>query len=242
MVEKVFESERLLFKPFSSLTSKEKGIIIQSWSNPFNARYNSTKDAKKSVLNISKLTEPTFKDLNNFYDCMYYRAVFDKSTNQIIGTCRFGKYYRTSNNDCWDFGFNVLLKHWYKGYGTEILGKVVKIARQDGIKSFIGSADAENIGSYKAMIKNGFAYDGIDADGDFVYKLDLAKAENKKDNINQNWNDYIAKLKQKLGLQMFEKLENINIKIKEIVKQIQNGEDENQLANEYYKQLFQEWL
>ena len=142
MVEKEFERNRLVFKPFSTLTDDEKKIIVKSWENPFNARYNKTKDANESVEKISRLAQPTFKKLEQYEDCMYFRAVFDKTTGELIGNCRFGKYYKSKTNECWDFGFNVLLKHWLKGYGTEIIGKItVPRIRQSVTCGVIGNVD-----------------------------------------------------------------------------------------------------
>lgn len=239
MLKKNFESERLIFKPFQELKESEKEIIIESWSNPFNARYNSTKDAGKYVEDISKLKEPTFQDLNNYYDCMYFRAVFDKKTDEIVGTCRFGKYYKSDVFDCWDFGFNVLLKHWYKGYGTEILGSIVEIAKCENVKKIIGCADMENFASYKAMIKNGFIYSGLDEDGDFIYSLDLEKEKISINKINKNWKDHIKMSKEVLGAEKYHMLEKIDFKILEIVKRIQAGEDEYTLVNNYSSELIE---
>ena len=236
MRKSIFENDRLVFKPFQQLTKDEKELIIKSWSNPFNARYNATKDARKSVENISNLQEPTFKDLNNYYDCMFFRAVFDKKINKLVGTCRFGKFYKSKTIDCWDFGFNVLLKYWYKGYGVEILGNIVEIAKSEGAKTIVGSADAENFSSYKAMIKNKFIYSGLDGDGDFIYSLDLKSPNISDDEINKNWNRHLLMAKERLGAKKYCKLEQVNAKTFEMVKRIWAGEDEDLLVK-YYNEL-----
>lgn len=237
MINKMFESKRLIFKPFSSLTEEQKEIIAKSWNNPFNARYNAMRDAGGSVEKLSKSAEPTFQDLNNFDDCMYFRVAFDSQTNEIIGTCRFGKYYRSETNDCWDFGFNVLLKHWYKGYGVEVLGKIIELAKQEGIKSFVGGADMENCGSYKAMIKNGFEYAGYDEDGDYKYILDLNKPAKTQTKIDEIWANHLDMTKKDLGIDKFNSLEEINKKIAEMVSKIQAGENEDELVKAYFEKL-----
>lgn len=237
MINKIFESERLIFKPFSSLTEEQKVIIAKSWDNPFNARYNAMRDARGSVEELSKSAEPTFQDLNNFDDCMYFRVAFDSKTNEIIGTCRFGKYYKSETNDCWDFGFNVLLKHWYKGYGAEVLGKIIELAKQEGIKSFVGGADIENYGSYKAMIKNGFEYAGYDEDGDYKYILDLNKPAKTQTEIDKTWANHLDMTKKDLGIDKFNCLEEINKKIAEMVSKIQAGENEDKLVKAYFEEL-----
>ncbi len=237
MIKEIFESERLLFKPFSSLTEQEKETVAKSWSNPFNARYNAMKDAKGSVEELSKSAEPTFQDLDNYNDCMHFRVAFDKTTGEIIGTCRFGKYHRSKTNNCWDFGFNVLLSQWYKGYGVEIIGKMLELARSEGVKTFVGGADMENYGSYKAMIKNGFDFVGYDEDGDYRYIADLSKPAKTKAEIDEIWANHLEMTKKDLGIDKFTRLEAINLKIAEMVKRIQSGENEDELVKVYFKDL-----
>ena len=237
MIKEIFESERLIFKPFSSLTEEQKEVVAKSWNNPFNARYNAMKDAKGSVEELSRSAEPTFQDLSNYDDCMYFRVAFDKETNEIIGTCRFGKYHRSKTNECWDFGFNVLLKYWYKGYGVEIIGKMIELAKNEGVKTFNGGADIENYGSYKAMIKNGFEYDDYDEDGDYRYLLDLSKPAKTKTEIDNAWLSHLDMTKKDLGIDKFNRLEAINKKIAEMVARIRAGENEDDLVKIYFEEL-----
>jgi RimJ/RimL family protein N-acetyltransferase len=228
---------RIQFKKFSELSQEEKMIIYNSWSNPINARYNSMKDPMGSIEELYTLTEPTFKNLNDYYDCMYFRVVIDQKTNDIVGTCRYGKYYKTDEDCVWDFGFNVVLKFWYEGYGTEILSKIIDIARASNIKSIVGSADKENFGSYKAMIKNGFEYIGIDDDGDYEYSIDLSKDSPSQVVINHNWNDYIDKLNMDLGKEYIEILEQQNLNIRQLVERLKNEECENILISEFNENI-----
>ena len=237
MMSEIFQSERLIYKPFSSLDSIGKEIIAKSWDNPFNARYNAMSDARESVEELSNIVEPTFNNLDDYYDCMYFRVVFDKGTGEIVGTCRFGKYYRSENGECWDFGFNVLLKYWGKGYGVEIVNQMIEVARSKGVKTFVGGADMENYASYKAMIRNGFEYVGYDDDGDYRYILDLSKKSKSKIEIERIWNEHLERTKKDLGIDKFNKLEKINIEIHEMVKRIQSGEDEDELVNCYFEKL-----
>lgn len=236
-MNKNFESERLIFKPFSILTDQEKEIVAKSWDNPFNARYNAMRDAKVAVKKLSESAEPTFQNLSNYSDCMYFRVAFDKTTNEIIGTCRFGKYYRSNTKDCWDFGFNVLLKHWYKGYGVEMISKMIELARNESVKSFVGGADIENYGSYKAMIKNGFDFVGYDEDGDYRYILDLSKPTKTKAEIDNVWLSHLDMTKKDIGIDKFNRLETINKKIAEMVKRIPAGENEDELVKVYFEEI-----
>ena len=230
MVDKIFESERLVFKQFNELTEKQIEEVGNSWANPFNARYNSMKNPYQSVREMISWQEPT--PWGN-----YYRVAFDKQTNELIGTCRFGKHYASESNQEWDFGFNVVLKHWFKGYGVEILSAIIKIAKLNNAKIIYGGADLENYGSYKAMVKNGFVYKGIDEDGDYRFILDLHSPDLSKEQIAKNWSEHIERTRRDFGEEKFNKLDFINKKIYEMVQKINAGENENQLVEKYFKEL-----
>lgn len=245
---KIIETERLILKPFSSLTEEQKEKTIKSWDNPFNARYNAEPDSRKSVENLMARGEPTFanidKSLESYYDTMFFRVAYDKITGELIGSCRFGKYPESENMNTWDFGFNVLLKHWSKGYGTEMVRKIIEIARDEGAQYFRGGADNDNFGSYHAMIKNGFKYIGIDNDGDFEFQLDLTKPTPSKKECEQEWQNHIQRYIDReneyghiFGLEKYEDLQKINRLIKTMVAEIQKGGDENTLVQEYNEKV-----
>lgn len=243
MLPEIIETERLIFKPFKMLKPEEKLEIGKSWANPFNARFNSQRNPYTSVERLASLNEPTFKNFEDAYDVMYFRAVFDKKTEELVGTCRLGKYWNSKNLDTWDFGFNIILKHWCKGYGVEILKTICELAKQEGAKFMRGGASNDNFGSYKAMVKNGFRYDGIDEpDHDFQFKLDLSASPRTKEEIKQEWDNLIELYDNRadeedatFGLEKRLKLEEINTKIKQMVERIQAGEDEDKLVAEYYE-------
>ena len=229
-MEKVFESERLIFKPFSELNDTQIKVVGDSWANPFNARYNAMKDPHGSAKETTTWSEPT--EWNN-----YYRVVFLKDSEEIIGTCRFGQYHGSTTDDCWDFGFNVVLKHWFKGYGVEILSKIVEVAKTHNVKTIRGGADIENYGSYRAMIKNGFDYVGYDDDGDYEYILQVNQKQKTKEEIEKNWDNHINRTRNDFGETRFNNLQHINKQIYEMVSRIQNGEDESQLVKQYFNKL-----
>ena len=79
---------------------------------------------------------------------MFFRVVRDKETYEIVGICRYGKYYDSEDNSIWDVGCNMLLKYWHSGYGVEVLTKIIELARNSGVKTIIGGADKENFGSF----------------------------------------------------------------------------------------------
>ena len=244
--------ERIEFRKFAELNDEQKRIVAKSWGNPFNQRYNyEPGDIYQTVDELSKLSEPSFKpELINselgdvYYQTMYFRVVFLKGTEEIVGTCRYGKYYGTDEIDYWDFGFNVLLKYWFKGFGTEIVKKIIEIAKNHeiGVKKIRGGADLENYGSYKAMVRNGFDFVGCDKDGDYEYILDLSKPQKTEKEIEENWSAHMEMTKKDLDKKkqgLFENLEYINSEIKIMVTRIQSGEDEDLLVQEYFEKLNQ---
>ena len=234
------ETERLILKPFKSLTEEQKEELIKSWDNPFNARFNAEPDSRKSVENLMVSPEPTFTNIgagSEYYsDTMFFRVAYDKITGELIGSCRFGKYPGSETMVTWDFGFNVLLKQWSKGYGTEMVKKIIEITKFKDAKFLRGWADNDNFGSYHAMIKNGFKYIGIDDDEDFEFELDLSKPKLSEEEIEENWQKHIRRYIRRFGKKRYSRLQEINRKIKEMVKRIQAGEDEDTLVQEYFEE------
>lgn len=242
----VIETERLILKPFYSLKDNEelKEELIKSWDNPFNARYNADPDSRKSVEDLIARCEPTFTSLESYYDTMFFRVVYDKNTGELIGSCRFGKYPESDSMDTWDFGFNVLLRHWGKGYGTEMVKKIIEIARSEGAKFVRGGADNDNFASYHAMVKNGFKYIGIDNDDDFEFQLDLTKPTPSKEECEKEWQEHIDRYKDRknenglvFGPEKYEDLQDINRLVKEMVAEIQAGGDEDALIQDYNEKV-----
>ena len=236
--------DRIEFRKFSELSEDQKRIIAKSWGNPFNQRYNyEPGDIYETVNELSLKQEPTFQNISDYYDTMYFRAVFLKGSQELIGTCRYGKYHGTDDASYWDFGFDVRIKYWFKGYGAEIIKNIISIARghEIDVKRIRGSADLENYGSYKAMIRNGFDYIDYDSDGDYEYQLDLIKPEKSEKEILDNWDRHMKRTindleSKKVGL--FKELEYINTETKIMVEKIQNGEDEDSLVEQYYEKLY----
>ena len=242
MIPEVIETERLIFKPFRMLSIEEKLEIGKSWANPFNARFNGQRNPYTSVESLASLNEPTFRNFEDAYDVMYFRAVFDKKTEELVGTCRLGKYWKSENFDTWDFGFNVILKHWCKGYGVDILKTICELARKEGAKFMRGGACNDNFGSYNAMVKNGFRYNDLDEDRDFQFLLDLSAPPRTKEEIKREWDDFIKIYDTRpdeenatFGKEKRLKLKKINDLIKEMVARIQAGEDEDKLVAEYFE-------
>lgn len=239
------ETERLILKPFKSLTEEQKEELIKSWDNPFNARYNAEPDSRKSVEDIIARDEPTFtligESLESYYDTMFFRVAYDKVTGELIGSCRFGKYPGSKTMDMWDFGFNVLVRHWSKSYGTEMVKKIIEIAKLEDAKYFRGGADNDNFASYHAMAMNGFKRcEKPDDDGDFEYILDLNAPKPTKEEMEQEWANHIKAYIERpsenglvFGQEKFDDLQVVSKLTKEMVEKIQSGGDEDALVEEY---------
>lgn len=234
------ETKRLILKPFSSLLEEQKEELIKSWDNPFNARYNSEANSRKSVEDLIARKEPIFASVESYYDTMFFRVAYDKKTGELIGSCRFGKYPESETMDTWDFGFNVLVRHWGKGYGTEILKKIIEIAKIEDVKYVRGGADNDNFGSYNAMVKNGFKYIGIDKDDDFEFQLDLTRPAPSKEECKEEWSKHIQRYIDRpnekgliFGKEKYDDLQVVSRLTKEMVGKIQADGDEDALIEEY---------
>lgn len=240
MIEKIIITKRFVFKPFSELTNKEKTVIIKCWKNPFCARFNAIKDPTATVEELANMPEPTFsiveESMVSWYDTNYFRAVFDRSSGELVGVCRFGMCFERQRPDIWAFGlFNVVMNHWGEGLGSKILEDVCVITKQEGIKYLYASANNDNFGSYHAMIKNGFKYAGLDGDKDFEYRKDLTKLEPTKEEIEEEWEKHTRRYVRKFGKKKLERLVKINELTKEMVTRIKAGENEDKLVQEYYQ-------
>jgi len=237
---KVIETERLFFKPFSALTKEEKKEIAKSWKNPFNARFNAINKPLTTAEEISTRKEPTFsligKNFEAFKDTNYFRAVFNKETKELIGVCRFGMYYELQQVNTWDFAlFNVFLKHWGNGYGVEILRGVCDFAKNEGVKYIYAGASNDNFSSYHAMIYSGLKYCRVDDDEDFEFRRDLTKEMPTKVDMEEEWQKHIRRYIRKFGKKRYNRLDEINKLIKEMVQRIHAGENEDELVKIYYE-------
>jgi RimJ/RimL family protein N-acetyltransferase len=77
----------------------------------------------------------------------------------------------TSESDQKTLGITALYAdntYWKNGYITEVIATILEIARQNGIKKVVSSADIHNLGSLKAHIKCGMKLSEINSE----YKFD----------------------------------------------------------------------
>ena len=239
----MIDNRELEFVPFRELTDRELFLIGKSWANPINARYNGMRDPYGSAIELSKLDEPRFLDKDNYYDSNYYRAVFIKGNGhsehrELVGTCRYGNY------KVWDFGFNILLKHWFKGLGAQILKHIIEVEQAYGANRIRGGADIENFGSYKAMVRNGCVMSRdidkeLDSDGDFEYWLeDVQNYKSPTANkVKDNWDYHMQRVKARLGQIRMKCLDDVNKLVFGLVERLKAGEDEDKLLAEYMPKI-----
>lgn len=190
MVPQIIETERLILRRFKS---EDINKIFNSWSNPQNYRYNEITWNRYEVAEMLEYEHPT--SWGN-----YYFIAEDKESGETVATLRFGKYWDSKPDDLiWNFGYNAFRsddkeeytiedikqafapngitkdKNWGRGYASEMIGAVLKIAKQEGIKGFIVGASIKNYPSLKVMLKNGFKFSKIDEDFDYELTLDMTK-------------------------------------------------------------------
>lgn len=239
MIDKVFGTKKFVYKSFSVLSEDEKMEIVKCWKNPFCARFNAIKNPTRVVKDLASKPEPTFSVIGKtnecWYDTNYFRVVFDRKTGELVGVCRIGMCFEKQNPNLWEFGlFNVLMKHWGRGVGVSMLQDVCEIVKCQGIKYICAGADNDNFASYRAMIKNGFKYAGLDSDGDFSYQRDLTKPMPSEEEIEEEWQKHVRRYIRKFGKGKFDRLNKINELIKEMLERIKHGENEESLLQEYY--------
>ena len=240
MIQEIITTKNFIYKPFSGLTENERRVIIDCWKNPFCARFNAIKNPSQSVDELASKPEPSFSVMGEnsecWFDTNYFRVVLDKNSKEVVGVCRFGMYFEKQNPNVWDFGlFNVVMNRWGEGLGVEILKDVCEMVKSQGIKYLYAGADNDNFGSYRAMIKNGFKYAGLDEDDDFEYRRDLTKPMPREEEIQEEWEKHKRRFIRRFGKKRYERLTKINDLTKEMIVRIKNGEDENKLVQEYYK-------
>lgn len=83
----------------------------------------------------------------------YPMVVFLKATGDFLGTCSIIPMDEGSR---WDLGYALHKKYWRKGYGTELLQKLIEIGKEKGVRSFSAKVAKENEASNALLKKIGF--------------------------------------------------------------------------------------
>ena len=95
--------------------------------------------------------------------------VLRKSDNMIIGVIDLRYTLNDYLKDFGNCGYSVRPSERKKGYATEMLHQLIKVAKKIGMKELQISVEKTNIGSIKVIEKNGGVYERS-----FTYENELA--------------------------------------------------------------------
>ncbi len=95
--------------------------------------------------------------------------VLRKSDNMIIGVIDLRHTLNDYLKDFGNCGYSVRPSERKKGYATEMLHQLIKVAKKIGMKELQISVEKTNIGSIKVIEKNGGVYERS-----FTYENELA--------------------------------------------------------------------
>jgi len=138
-------SERLNLRDIAEGDAK---AVYGVWNNKENEEY--MVDPVDSIDEIASIAKQMSADENNFLTVVSLKGI-----DKIIGTICFGK---TGDKPEWGFGYNIKKEYWGNGYATEIVKAVIEYGRGEGIKDFISSCAAENLGSARVLEKSGMIF------------------------------------------------------------------------------------
>ncbi len=80
-------------------------------------------------------------------------VIFKLESKEMIGICSMP--YVEHDNE-WHVGFRLLDEEWNKGYGTEVLGELVKIGKTKGIEKLNAVVNVGNVASEKILLRHSF--------------------------------------------------------------------------------------
>lgn len=161
------ESERLILKPIGTEQAEE---IYAKWaSDPRVTKYMLYNTHENSDVTRAWLSDV---EKNLMSDTSYDWGIYEKSTGELIGSC--GIYYG-DETQTFEPGYNFCYDAWGKGYGTEVLGRMILFAEKTlGQTRMCATACTENERSHHVLEKNGFRFDhrGVVTKYDGVTKRD----------------------------------------------------------------------
>lgn len=146
-----------------------KRLILRKWKNAdCEVLYKILQDAEV-VRDIDDGKVFSFEKTQKFLDAMeksdgesgFCRwKVIEKSSNEIVGSCGFGKISETSEIE---LGYLFAKKHWGKGFATEIAEAAIDYGFNNlGFREIIALTAPENIASQKVLEKIGFKKRGLE--------------------------------------------------------------------------------
>lgn len=162
----------LLVRPNKELEFKAiefKNEFFQNGETEINGSelWDKTDDYNIWLENVSKNISPETVNPNWVITDTFF--VVRQSDNKIIGIIDFRHELNDFLKDFGHCGYSVRPSERKKGYATEMLKQVLKIAKNIGLKEFQLSCKKDNIPSVKTILKNGgiynrsFEYNGNEA-------------------------------------------------------------------------------
>ena len=86
-------------------------------------------------------------------DGWYPMVAIHRESGVFVGTC---SVVPTEDGMCWDLGYCVHRDHWKKGYGSEMVKRLIEEGRHRGIRAFTAAVAQENAASCALCRKLGF--------------------------------------------------------------------------------------
>lgn len=143
-----FESERLLTK---QLKKEDAPTLFHLYSDEEAMKYRRSRSLNEREEAYAMIDNQW---VTNSKNSTLRSGIWNKSTNQLLGTLLLTWEYET-NNHC-EIGFSFGKEHWNKGFGKETLSMVEKKLRQRGIKTLTAWCMKANLASNKIFEKAGF--------------------------------------------------------------------------------------
>jgi RimJ/RimL family protein N-acetyltransferase len=144
----IFETERLKVR---LLEPSDLNAFHEMESNPNVMRFTGTppKNRTENQVDLQHCMTCYQKPSNNFW----VWAIERKSDQAFVGTCAIVKSDPRQNHpEKHEIGFRFLEKYWGKGYGKEIVPRLIQYAFEDmNIKELIAEVDEKNTASVRIL-------------------------------------------------------------------------------------------
>lgn len=152
--EFLFETERLAMR---NITMSDKEVIYHLYTDPKVIRFDNTnglKSMEEVETFITQLSHPYVQNHTQRF------AVIEKETNQMIGTCGYRNWDRTSSHA--EIGGNIVSSCWRKGFATEIVPALVRYGFYTlNLNKLHAYTVTKNIAVVKLLEKNKFKKEGV---------------------------------------------------------------------------------
>lgn len=98
-------------------------------------------------------------------------AVALRGSNRLIGDL----YLKREGDGCW-LGYTIAPEYAGQGYATEAVLAVLDWLAKSGVQKALAGVEPENAASIRLLVRLGFVYTGLDADGERLYERALGNA------------------------------------------------------------------